>query len=71
MIDREVALEIQRSALDAVVKLSSILNDIQGRCPDEDFEIIKKGVGYSIGDIYVEILNYLYSQHPDIDHTVK
>ena len=67
MVSREIALEIKNSAQEAIGRLDSIVFDIRGRCSDEDFETIRRGVGLSIARVITEILEPLYQQHPEID----
>ena len=67
MVSKETALQIQRRALNAIIELNTALSEIEDDCPDEDFELVKRGVGLSIGRIQMEILEVLNRQHPDID----
>jgi hypothetical protein len=67
MVEKEIALQIQKRSLNAIVELNTILFEIQGKCPDEDFAEIKHGVGLSIGRIQMELLEVINSQYPDID----
>ncbi len=67
MIERDAAIEIQAHALKAVESLSRALNSSIGKCSAEDFELIKRGVGLSIGDIQMELLEVINAQYPDLD----
>ena len=68
MIDREVAIEIQGHTLSAIEALVRALNAAVGRCSEEDFLAIKRGVGLSLGRIQMEILEVINSQYPELDH---
>ncbi|MEO8572546.1 MAG: hypothetical protein ABI481_01145 [Pyrinomonadaceae bacterium] len=67
MVNKEIAITIQKRALSAIVELNTILSDVNGECSDEAFGLIKRGVGLSIGRIQMEILEPLYRQFPEID----
>jgi hypothetical protein len=63
---KEDAVEIKERGLKAVQELSAILVFIRGRCSDEEFQKVKRGVGLSIGRIQTELLDLIYSEHPDL-----
>ena len=67
MIDKDTALLVQQRSLAAVRELTSILHEIQDKCPEEDFNILKRGIGRTIGDIQMDILEYINKQYPEID----
>ena len=67
MVKKETALNIQKRALQAVIELHAIGDEVRDQCSDEDFEMIKRGVGLSIGRIQTELLDYIYKEHPEID----
>jgi hypothetical protein len=67
MVKKETALLIQKRAMNIVAKLDNLLSEIHDQCTDEDYQIIKRGVGLSIGRILTEILEPIYKQHPEID----
>jgi hypothetical protein len=67
MIEVQCAKEVSELALDAVAKLSQILNAITGRCSEEEYEQIKRGVGLSIGKIQMEVLDLIYTNYPELD----
>lgn len=68
MIEREAAIEIQGHTRNAIEALTRALNSAVGRCSEEDFQVIKRGVGLSLGRIQMEILEVINSQYPDLDH---
>jgi hypothetical protein len=67
MIDKECAKEIRSRALNAVSELTRALQECRGRCSADDYERIRKGVGLSVGKIQTELLDVIYSAHPDLD----
>jgi hypothetical protein len=70
MIDKETALKIRKHALEAIIELHSIFDEVRGRCSVDDFETIKRGVGLSIGSIEVDLLGPIYAQHPEIKRII-
>lgn len=66
-MDRNLALEIKEHGLKAVIELTSALNCCGERCSPEEFEIIKRAVGISIGRLDLELLGFVYAQYPDLD----
>ena len=67
MIEKERAAEIRESALRAISELSRLLEACRGRCSDDDYERLRKGVGLSIGRIQTDLLDVVYSAYPDLD----
>ena len=67
MVKKEIALQVQRRGLNAIIELMSILDEVKDHCEDEDFDVIKRGVGLSVGRIQTELLDPIYKQHPEID----
>ena len=67
MLERHIAVETRNHALKAISELSWVLHVIAGRCSQEDYERIKKGVGLSIGIIQCELLDIIYAEHSDLN----
>lgn len=67
MIEKTTAILIQQRALAAVRELMTILSEIAGKCSEEDYDRIKRGVGLSVGRVQMEILEVINAQHPEID----
>jgi hypothetical protein len=67
MIDKQCATEIRDLALKSIMNLSQILQVIRGRCTEQEYEKLKKGVGLSVGKIQIDILDVVYITHPDLD----
>lgn len=66
MLEKEVAVQIKERSLNAVRELISLLHEIRDNCDEEDMAVIKRGIGLTIGRIQLEILDYVYYQHPDL-----
>lgn len=67
MIERDAAIEIQGHARKACEALTSALNSAVGRCSEDDFMLIKRGVGRCLGDIQMDLLEIINSQYPELD----
>ena len=68
---KEPALLIKKRAHKAMAELDGLLGDIRSQCSTEEFQIIKRGVGLSMGTIITEILEPVYRQHPEIDDDLQ
>lgn len=68
MLEKEVAVRIKEGSLNAVRELTSLLHEIHEKCDEDDMSVIKRGIGLTIGRIQLEILDYVYYQHPDLSH---
>jgi len=67
MIEESTAKEVHALALSAVSELSKILQMSNGRCSDEEYERIRKGVGMAIGRIQSDILDLICAAYPELD----
>lgn len=65
MIDKQCAQAVKDHALSAISQLSQALNASSGQCSQEEFELIRRGVGLSIGRIETDLLNIVYSAYPE------
>ena len=68
MIERDLAVYIQKRALRAIEMLTEIFNLNLGQCSPDEYMQIKRGIASSIIAIQTELLDNLYKDHPDIDH---
>lgn len=67
MMEKECAIEARECALKSITELSRLLDVCRGRCSDDDYERLRKGVGLSIGRIQTDVLDVIYATHPDLD----
>jgi hypothetical protein len=67
MIEKACAAEIHAAALKSIEDLTQILTTSRGRCSDEKYEQLKEGIGRSIGQIQMGILEVLISEFPELD----
>lgn len=63
----EYANKVQSYALQAIEKLSAILTLDQESLSSEEYALIKEGIGRSIGQIQMAVLEPLYKKHLDLD----
>lgn len=66
-MDIEAAKKVKGRCLAAIGELDSLLGDIRPSCDNDEYEILKRAVGLSIGKITMEILDVVLRQHPAID----
>lgn len=67
MIEKACADEIHAVALKSIQDLTRIMTTCRGRCSDERYEQLKEGIGRSIGQIQMGILEVLISEFPELD----
>jgi len=68
IVNKEDAIEMRKHGLNAIEELSRLLNIALDTCPPEQYELIKRGVGLSIGRIQLELLDVIYAAYPELDH---
>ena len=66
MNDKRSAKKLRTLSLRAVSQLSRIVPVSRDRCPPEEFERIRKGVGLAIGQVQTEILDPIYARYPEL-----
>lgn len=67
-MDYDNAKEIRDYALKSIENLSLALNAAQDNCSTDELAHIKKGVGMSIVKIDNDVLQFLYTHYPELDH---
>lgn len=67
MIERQCAIEIRELALRAVSELSDVLQVSRGRCSENEYNRLRKGVGLAIGTIQGRLLDMISVEYPDLD----
>lgn len=67
MIEKESAIEIRAHALNAITELTKILIVSKDRCSIDDYERLREGVGRSLGDIQMGILEVIIAEFPELD----
>lgn len=71
MIEEEFAREAYVTAMKSIAGLSQILIASQGKCSVDKFEELKEGIGRSIGEIQMGILEPLISEFPELDDLLQ
>jgi hypothetical protein len=64
---KNIALNIKRHLLAAISELTGILYIERDHFSREEYDLIKKEVGVLIGEIQVNLLDFIYSEYPEID----
>lgn len=64
----EYASKVQSHALQAIKELSAILTVDKDSHFSEEYELIKEGIGRSIGQIQMGVLELLYKAYPELDN---
>jgi hypothetical protein len=66
-MDKRDAIRMKEHGVKAIKELMDLLYLALDRCSPEECELIKRGVGLSIGRIDVDLLGIIYQQYPEID----
>jgi hypothetical protein len=63
---KELALKAQSKALKAIKTLHSIVK-LDADWTEKDMQLLKRGVGISIGTIEIDLLTIIYKEYPELD----
>ena len=66
-MEKACAVEIYAVAFKSIEDLNRILTVSRGRCSEERYEQLREGVGRTIGEIQMGILEALISELPELD----
>lgn len=66
-MDRIVATEIKKKALEAITKLSELSKICQQKLSSDGREPLCRSAGLAIGAIQTDILDKLYQHYPELD----
>ena len=66
LMNRNDATAIAAHLEGAISQLSLALREAQARLDPASFEIFKHSVGLQIGKLSVEVLDPIYTEHPDL-----
>jgi hypothetical protein len=67
MVNKKIAETIKKQSLRAVEELNRLLFQVQEQCSDEEFYVLRRGVGSSIIEIQTELLDPVYGEYPELD----
>lgn len=67
IMTKDVAITIKEHSTQAIRELTTILDEIKGQCPENEFMVVERGVGLTIGRIQMEILEYVNHNYPELD----
>ena len=65
--DKEVASEISKLMLALSAQLNGSLIRVQEQCPVSEFEAYRAVVGRLMGEMFFEVMQPIYSQHPELE----
>jgi len=70
MLTKEDALIVRNHALKAIDELMTLFHFAKDKCSPQEEEQFKRGVGMSIGQIQMDILEVVNAQYPELDDLV-
>ncbi len=65
-MNRTLAEETSLLMLRLSAKLDAQLSRIRSQCSDEEFQRYRRGFGYIMGYMLIEVMNPIYAEHPDL-----
>jgi hypothetical protein len=65
-MEKQLALKARSRALKAIELLHSIVK-LDADWTREDMQLLKRGIGISIGTIEVDLLTVIYKKYPELD----
>ena len=66
-MDKDFADHLNKCSLEAISSLSRILTANHDKCSEQEYEKIKRGVGLSIGQIQMDLIEMAYREFPEMD----
>lgn len=66
---KDVAAKISSLMLTYGAKLDETVELVQGNCSEEEFKQYRSAVGKVMGFMLTEIMNPIYSEHPELKPT--
>lgn len=64
--DKNIARDVSGLMLEIGRKLDASLIEVQKRCSVAEFECYRGVVGQLMGEILLEVMNPIYSRHPEL-----
>ena len=65
-MEKDLAEETSLLALKVSSTLDNHLRKIQESCSKEDFNVMRKGIGYVMGYLYTDVMEPLWKMHPEL-----
>ena len=62
----EHAATVTKELIETSARLDGTLSFIKANCSDEDFRKYRRAVGVAMGELYLEILEPLFKEHPSL-----
>lgn len=66
-MDRETAKKLIELMLDCTKKLDDVTGVVNDACPEEEARKFRSAAGKIIGHIFVDILDPVYREHPELE----
>ena len=65
-MEKNIAEETSLLALKVSSTLDNHLKKLQETCSKDEFEIMRKGIGLVMGYLYTDVMEPLWSMHPEL-----
>ena len=63
---KKFAAKVTKELLESTARLDETLGFIKANCSDEEFRKYRHAVGVAMGEIYLELLEPLFKEHPSL-----
>ena len=63
---KKYARNINNISINSISSLTKLLIEMEGKLSDEEYKILKKGIGIVIGELQISVLDFIYKQYPDL-----
>lgn len=63
---KKYARNINNISINSISSLTKLLIEMEGKLSDEEYKILKKGIGIVIGELQIRVLDFIYKQYPDL-----
>ncbi|MGE9548147.1 hypothetical protein [Snodgrassella sp. CS2] len=63
---KNYAKNINNISIDFISSLTKLSAEMEGQLSDEEYKILKRGIGIVIGELQIRVLDFIYQQYPDL-----
>ncbi|WP_367434248.1 hypothetical protein [Snodgrassella alvi] len=64
--EKNHAQNINNISINSISSLTKLLTEMEGQLSDEEYKILKRGIGIVIGELQIRVLNFIYQQYPEL-----
>ena len=65
--NKDTAAEVEKILRHCSDTLNDSIRRVMDTCPEEEFKAYRRVVGHIMGSIYLDVLQPIHRQHPDLE----